>query len=90
MKFRMILAFVILSIFSFSVCIGNQCRTPLQASNPTKFWVETIKHECIAPYNGNPGSYPIFRNVRDYGARGDGITDDTDAINAAISSGNRC
>jgi glucan 1,3-beta-glucosidase len=43
------------------------------------YWLESIKHQGIAPYDGDP-SYPVFRNVKDFGAKGDGVTDDTAAI----------
>lgn len=53
------------------------------------YWMEDITHQGLASFNPNP-NYHVFRNVRDYGARGDGVTDDTEAINAAISDGGRC
>lgn len=37
-----------------------------------------------------PSGYTFYRNVMDYGVRGDGVTDDTEAINRAVSDGNRC
>src|ERR1700761_1414055 len=55
-----------------------------------EYWLADIKHQGIAAFNPNPDTYEVFRNVKDYGAKGDGVTDDTDAINSAISSGGRC
>lgn len=44
------------------------------------FWMELIEHRGTAAYNERPGEYRVFRNVRDFGARGDGRTDDSGAI----------
>ncbi|OAR05731.1 hypothetical protein LLEC1_03459 [Akanthomyces lecanii] len=55
------------------------------------WWMETIRHDGKVPFGGSANNgYTVFRNVKDYGAVGDGKTDDTDAINKAMSDGHRC
>lgn len=56
----------------------------------TDHWLAKIDHQGFAPYVPSPSSYKVFRNVKDFGAEGDGESDDTEAINRAISEGGRC
>ncbi|KAM5351177.1 hypothetical protein ACJ41O_003900 [Fusarium nematophilum] len=53
------------------------------------WWLSSIERQGKVAY-GASADYKVFRNVKDYGAKGDGSSDDTEAINAAMADGNRC
>jgi hypothetical protein len=45
--------------------------TPQAAAvGATPYWLELIKHQGISAFNSNPSSYQVFRNVKDFGAKG--------------------
>lgn len=68
---------------------GNRPAAAMASVPDAPYWLADITHQGIAAFNGNPSTYQVFRSVKDFGAVGDGVTDDTAAINAAISSGSR-
>jgi hypothetical protein len=51
------------------------------------YWLDNVAHG-VMPLA--PSNYTFFRNVKEYGASGNGSTDDTIFINKAVTDGNRC
>ncbi|EPS32683.1 putative exo-beta-1,3-glucanase [Penicillium oxalicum 114-2] len=48
----------------------------------SKYWMASVNQNGQSPFASS--GYKVWRNVRDYGAAGDGVTDDTEAINRAF------
>lgn len=57
---------------SANVSISPQSvsNAALDVENDPAYWLANIDHQGVAAFNNNPSGYTVFRNVKDYGAKG--------------------
>ncbi|KAL4954266.1 pectate lyase superfamily protein-domain-containing protein [Aspergillus filifer] len=81
--------FLALAGSAFVAASPITAATELVVRQSSEYWVGAVEQQGAVAF-GDSADYQVRRNVKDFGAVGDGTTDDTDAINKAISSGDRC
>ncbi len=74
------IAIVLFILLNMALALGSTCSTPLgdgTAAAGAPFWLQNITHQGTSTFNHDPSNYQMFRNVKDFGVVGNGLTDDT-------------
>lgn len=57
--------------FETKVAANVHSAVAAVAAADTAYWLADIAHQGVAAFNSNPSGYTVFRNVKDYGAKGE-------------------
>ena len=49
---------------------GRPHRPPPTPTSTCAYWLEDINHQGLSPFHPDPANYRVFRNVKDFGAKG--------------------
>lgn len=63
---------------------ATDCSTT-NGNKSKSFWLADIDHQGTSPFLQDSSDYVVYRDVKEFGAKGDGTTDDSEAFNAAIT-----
>ena len=81
------LGFIVIALSTLvdrSFAAGSECSVEdVPRAKQSTYWLETAEQHGISPLNPESG-YKVRRNVKDYGAVGDGSADDSDAIKCVL------
>jgi glucan 1,3-beta-glucosidase len=53
---------------TFANVTTSNTMNPLALSS--QYWVASIKRQGTVPFSSNSGNYAVYRNVKDFGAKG--------------------